>query len=254
MKTTALGGKGNWQDRWRALLAVVRIVADEASLQQFLRGLGEADGPHILAFVNAHAMNCVASSPSFAKALVGADVILRDGSGMAALYRMLAQDSGLNLNGTDLIPRILRLYAGRKIALLGTEDRYLAAAATEIHSHLAPGSVIVQLDGFREMDAYLGLVAREKPDLLVLGMGMPKQELLAASLRDSVSWPCLIVCGGAIIDFLGGKVERAPLWMRRLGIEWVFRLLREPRRLFQRYVVGNPLFLWRSLRLAVSRS
>lgn len=243
----------SWQDRWHTLLGSLRIIDDEASLRQFLRGLPVGDGPRVLAFVNAHAMNYAASSPSFAAALGGADIILRDGSGMAALYRMLARDAGLNLNGTDLIPRILRLYRGQSIALLGTQEPYLAAAAAEIRSQLAPGSAISLLDGFRETEAYIEAAERWRPAIIILGMGMPKQERVAASLRASVSWPCLIVCGGAVIDFLGGKVARAPRWMRRLGIEWAFRLLCEPRRLFQRYVVGNPLFLWRSLRLALSR-
>ncbi|MEX5624238.1 WecB/TagA/CpsF family glycosyltransferase, partial [Pseudomonas syringae] len=57
----------------------------------------------------------------------------------------------------------------------------------------------------------------------------------------------LIVCGGAILDFLGGKASRAPQWLRHLGGEWAYRLLREPKRLFMRYVVGNPLFLLRTL-------
>jgi hypothetical protein len=65
-----------------------------------------------------------------------------------------------------------------------------------------------------------------------------------------VGYPCLIVCGGAIIDFMGGKTARAPQWMRKTGIEWVFRLLLEPRRLFQRYVVGNPVFLARAFAMA----
>ena len=73
---------------------------------------------------------------------------------------------------------------------------------------------------------------------------------MAAALRTVISHPCLIVCGGAIIDFLGGKTPRAPLWMRQVGLEWVFRLALEPRRLFHRYVIGNPLFLMRALRLA----
>jgi exopolysaccharide biosynthesis WecB/TagA/CpsF family protein len=77
-------------------------------------------------------------------------------------------------------------------------------------------------------------------------MGMPKQEAVAARLANS-GVPCLIVCGGAILDFLGGKVSRAPQWMRRLGCEWVFRLISEPKRLFTRYVVGNPMFLLRTL-------
>jgi exopolysaccharide biosynthesis WecB/TagA/CpsF family protein len=65
--------------------------------------------------------------------------------------------------------------------------------------------------------------------------------------------PCVIVCGGAIIDFLGGKVSRAPLWLRRMGMEWAYRLAVEPMRLFRRYVIGNPLFLSRALRLASFR-
>lgn len=77
-------------------------------------------------------------------------------------------------------------------------------------------------------------------------MGMPKQEAVAAKLA-AIGGPCLIVCGGAILDFLGGKVSRAPEWLRRLGGEWLYRLLREPKRLFMRYVVGNPLFLLRTL-------
>jgi exopolysaccharide biosynthesis WecB/TagA/CpsF family protein len=62
----------------------------------------------------------------------------------------------------------------------------------------------------------------------------------------------VIVCGGAILDFLGGGATRAPAWMRRLGIEWLYRLAREPRRLFKRYVLGNPLFLSRARRYAAA--
>jgi exopolysaccharide biosynthesis WecB/TagA/CpsF family protein len=89
--------------------------------------------------------------------------------------------------------------------------------------------------------------------LIVLGMGMPRQELVACSLRAQLDYPCLIVCGGAIIDFLGGKTARAPAWMRRLGLEWVYRLAQEPGRLFRRYVLGNPLFLARALRLRLAQ-
>lgn len=70
------------------------------------------------------------------------------------------------------------------------------------------------------------------------------------ALRAALGGPCLIVCGGAILDFLGGKVTRAPRWMRRAGLEWAYRLAREPRRLWQRYLRGNPLFLRRAFAMA----
>ena len=81
----------------------------------------------------------------------------------------------------------------------------------------------------------------------VLGYG-PVEGL--PELRDALDLPCLVICGGAIVDFLGGRVRRAPGWLRRLGLEWLWRLAQEPRRLFMRYVVGNPMFLWRSARLS----
>ena len=93
-----------------------------------------------------------------------------------------------------------------------------------------------------------------QPDLIVLGMGMPKQERVAHLLRSQLDHPCLIVCGGAIIDFMGGRVSRAPLWMRQLGIEWIYRFLHKPVRMFRRYVVGNPQFLWRSWHFVRSRN
>lgn len=99
------------------------------------------------------------------------------------------------------------------------------------------------------MAAYVTLAEAQQSALIVLGMGMPRQEEVALALREELTHPCLIVCGGAIIDFLGGETPRAPSWMQRSGTEWVYRLACEPRRLFCRYVLGNPLFVWRALKL-----
>jgi N-acetylglucosaminyldiphosphoundecaprenol N-acetyl-beta-D-mannosaminyltransferase len=242
-----LTAKRGWIQRWIKILKLIRSVDSEAELEQVLVQLGTPGEAKVLAFVNAHAMNCVAASEAFGLALLSADLIVRDGSGMAILLKILERPAGLNLNGTDLIPRIIRNYDGKQIALLGTQEPFLSRGLEKIKTDLAPSSVISALDGFRFPQEYLDYVLLHKPDLIVLGMGMPKQEQVAALLKERVHYPCLIVCGGAIIDFLGGKIPRAPQWMRSMGIEWVFRLAQEPRRLFERYVLGNPLFLLRSL-------
>ena len=131
------------------------------------------------------------------------------------------------------------------MAFWGTQQPYLNQAVQRCEALFGVVPVSVH-DGFASVDTYLELASARQPQLIVLGMGMPKQEAVAARLAASAG-PCLIVCGGAILDFLGGKVSRAPLWLRRLRGEWVYRLLREPKRLFIRYVVGNPLFLLRAL-------
>jgi len=131
------------------------------------------------------------------------------------------------------------------VAFWGTQEPYLSQAAQS--SEALYGVQVVSVhDGFAGIDTYIDLARQLQPELIVLGMGMPKQETVAARLAD-IGRPCLIVCGGAILDFMGGKVTRAPNWLRRLGGEWVYRLLREPKRLFVRYVVGNPLFLLRAM-------
>jgi len=238
-----------WVHRWQALLTKIQRVpvkADEASL---LRQLNQPKRPTVLAFVNAHAMNSAAHDADFFESLISADILLRDGSGMSVLYKMLGMAPGQNLNGTDLIPRLIRQFHGRAIALLGTQEPYLTRAAGAVQNELEHDRRAAKAHGFMGPNYYLALVRAHESELIVLGMGMPRQEEVACALRASLTQPCLIVCGGAIIDFLGGKTPRAPLWMRRFGLEWLYRLAQEPTRLFRRYVLGNPIFLLRALRL-----
>ncbi|KIY40465.1 MULTISPECIES: WecB/TagA/CpsF family glycosyltransferase [Pseudomonas] len=234
-----------WQKRWKRIVDKLEVVRDEVAAQHLLDGLAAPESPTVLGFVNAHAMNLVVRDGEYCHALSAADVLLRDGSGMAILYRRLGLEPGLNMNGTDFIPRIMAAYRGRRVAFWGTQQPYLNHAVQRSEALFGVVPVSVH-DGFASVDTYLRLARELQPELIVLGMGMPKQEAVAARLA-AIGGPCLIVCGGAILDFLGGKVSRAPEWLRRLGGEWVYRLLREPKRLFMRYVLGNPLFLLRTL-------
>ncbi len=243
-------------ERWRSLLGQLLPVRDEAALERVLAQWARPAAPQVLAFANAHAFNLAARDTAFFEDLAAADWLARDGQGMAWLLRMLGRPAGLNLNGTDLIPRLLASARPPCIALLGTREPWLSRAAERVQA-LAPGARCVRADGFQPIARYLQLVAREAPDLVVLGMGMPQQEGLARALREAAlrgpeGRPCLIVCGGAILDFLGGRFARAPRPLRALGLEWAWRLALEPRRLARRYLAGNPLFLARALRLAFS--
>ncbi len=250
MLRSAAASPPDWHSRWSLLLAKIERVQGPTEGQALLAELSHPRAPSVLAFANAHAMNSMAVSAPFFDAMHSADRVLRDGSGMATLFRLLRMEPGLNLNGTDLIPRLIRAFDGRGIALFGTREPWLENAWQRVQQDLAPHSTVIRANGFLDAGAYAAFAAEHKPALIVLGMGMPRQEEVAAGLRAVLGYPCLIVCGGAIIDFLGGKTPRAPLWIRRAGMEWAFRLALEPRRLFQRYVIGNPLFLSRALRLA----
>ena len=147
---------------------------------------------------------------------------------------------------------VVRGWAAGAVAGLGSVR--LAQARSSIAASLAPNSAIHIANGFLQAASYAELAAAQQPGLIVLGMGMPKQEQVAVHLRSQLHHPCLIVRGGAIIDFLGGKVVRAPRWMRQCNLEWLYRLALEPKRLFKRYVMGNPKFLMRAAMLSTAKN
>jgi N-acetylglucosaminyldiphosphoundecaprenol N-acetyl-beta-D-mannosaminyltransferase len=237
----------SWKWRWSLVIRKIQRFHTLDDRQELLERLSQPAKPLIVAFANAHAMNLLAKSIPFFESLCTADTILRDGSGMETLYNQLHIPPGFNLNGTDLIPEVVNRFNGRCIAFFGTQNPYLENGVKFVEKNLAPQSRCVCADGFLDENAYISIAAECRPALIVLGMGMPRQEEVATALRSSLTFPCLIICGGAIIDFWGGKTSRAPLWMRRNGMEWLFRLQMEPRRLFQRYVTGNLVFLMRTL-------
>jgi exopolysaccharide biosynthesis WecB/TagA/CpsF family protein len=231
----------------RLVTNVERLDSFKDALRMIDHRLQCAKAPMILSFVNAHAYNLCHTDQSFKDALLASDVLLRDGAGMSILYYSVQLDPGQNFCGTDFIPFLLRELQPKRIALLGTRDPYLENAALSLRSQ--GFDVVLTMDGFREPAEYLEQVEATRPDVVLLGMGMPKQEQVSLYLKANLQFPLLAINGGACIDYLGGKVTRAPVWMRRNGLEWVYRLMLEPRRMFRRYVVGNVLFIRRVVAL-----
>ena len=99
---------------------------------------------------------------------------------------------------------------------------------------------------FSEEDnkAIISAINNANPDLLWIGMTAPKQEKWTYSRWKELDIHCHVGTIGAVFDFFAGTVERAPIWWQRHGLEWLYRLIREPRRMWKRYIIGNALFLW----------
>lgn len=232
--------------------------AEDNGPEEVARLLGPATRGRswIAAFLNAHAFNLSAADPAARAAFEGADLLLRDGAGAALLMRLAGRDPGVNANGTDLIPR-LACAAGARVAIYGGRPGVAEAAAAALRARGA--DIVAARHGYHPLPAYEAWIARDAAPraqggggatLVILGMGAPRQEALALRLRACAPAPVGILCGGGVLDFLSGRARRAPRWMRACGLEWLFRLGREPRRLFRRYVIGNPLFMLRALAAA----
>jgi N-acetylglucosaminyldiphosphoundecaprenol N-acetyl-beta-D-mannosaminyltransferase len=231
------------------LMDALRIVPDDNGRDHLLDQLRSAAGPVVVAFINAQAMNIAWRDLAFRQCLGEADFVLRDGIGMKVGLSALGRTPGLNMNGTDFIPQLLRYMSPATAAFFGSELRFAAAAA--INAEKIGIEPLAIRGGFERDTIYIDLAARTRPEIIVLGMGMPKQERVALMMRDALVHPCIIIAGGAIIDFMAAKFPRAPRMLRNAGLEWLFRLSLEPRRLASRYLGGNVSFL---LKMAFMRA
>ena len=212
-----------------------------------MAALNGADTPCFISFLNAHGVNTAVRNAGFFGFLMESDYLLRDGIGIKLALRLFGLPETENLNGTDLITKIILGAKNCKIAIFGASDTALQAAAEKLHGE---GVALAAMEhGFHPDEFYLDRCAAVKPDIVVLCMGMPRQELLAAKMKAANSAP-VVVCGGGWVDFYSGVKIRAPEWVRALSLEWLHRLSREPKRLGKRYTVDILYFF---LLLALSR-
>jgi exopolysaccharide biosynthesis WecB/TagA/CpsF family protein len=204
-----------------------------------------------VSFLNAHNANIACTDPVFAEALDDF-LILPDGIGVDLAAKILyGAPFPDNLNGTDFVPAFLQASTRPlTVGLLGATRVNAEAASVKLAALAVQHNFVVIHDGYfsaEQEPEIIGRIAALRPDMLLVAMGVPRQELWIARHIDERH--CTMpVAVGALLDFLSGSVPRAPLWMRRLRLEWLFRLAVEPGRLWRRYVVGNPVFLWRVVR------
>jgi N-acetylglucosaminyldiphosphoundecaprenol N-acetyl-beta-D-mannosaminyltransferase len=189
--------------------------------------------PRAAFIVNAHSLNLAWEDPSYAAVLNGADVVFGDGTGV----RLAARAQGVrlrdNLVGTDLLPLFFRstLERGLRYFLLGGAPGIAAHAAARLE-HDVPGICIAghRHGYFRpgEEEQAIAQINDAAPDLLLVGMGNPTQERWIHANLSALRVPLSIGVGG-LFDHWAGQLHRAPLWVRRLGIEWVQILLQQSR-------------------------
>ena len=241
----------NQVKRWLHVIDRLVLCSSKEDMEQILERVSCRRETIVLTFVNAHGMNLLWSERSFYEHIIASDIILRDGVGMKLFLSLLGVDAGLNMNGTDFIPRLLlSLPSNDRVAVYGTTQPWLEAGAKQIQK--LGLNIIDTYDGFALTGVYENRVARCRPSTVLLAMGMPKQESVAASLKLSAKFgPLLVINGGAIVDFFAGRFERAPKLMRASGLEWLYRFAKEPYRMCSRYIVGHFLFIYRIVICAI---
>ncbi|MBA3430851.1 MAG: WecB/TagA/CpsF family glycosyltransferase [Actinobacteria bacterium] len=220
-----------------ALAEIERLYDDEA--------------PAFVAHANAHTLNLASQDASYRLVLQAANLVLNDGKGVMLAALLKGAPLSADLNGNFFSPKVLELAAARgwPVYFLGAGPGVAARAAEGLTRRIPDLRIAGVRDGFfgaEQEDEVTAEIRRSGAGLLFVGLGNPLQERWLARCLEATG-ARLGVGVGAFFDFQAGTVQRAPAWMNRLGIEWVHRLLLEPRRMWRRYIVGNPVFIWRVL-------
>lgn len=210
-------------------------------------------------FVNADCLNKAWKDAAYRQLLRENRIVFPDGSGIMLAARLLGKSLRENLNGTDMLPHLceLALSGSYKIYLLGAAE----GVAEKMRENLLrrfPGLEICGLhngyfDWDTEVDALIAEINQSAADILLVAFGAPLQERFIDRFGPRIEAVVQMGVGG-LFDFYSGRIPRAPHWMRRWGIEWIFRLIQEPGRMWRRYILGNPLFLFRVLRWKISKT
>ena len=203
-------------------------------------------------FVNADCANIAYKDNDYLKVLTGADLCLADGVGLKLAGKILSQDIAQNVNGTDMFPILCERLSGThvKLFLLGARAEVVQGLVDWISRH-HPG---VQLAGYHhgyfdpnDENKVIESIRDSGAHLLLVAFGAPRQDVWINRRLGETGTRVAIGVGG-LFDFYSGRLPRAPLWMREIGIEWLYRMLQEPGRLWKRYLIGNCVFLFRVLK------
>lgn len=192
----------------------------------------DAGGRHLVATVNPEFVMRAGEDREFARVLESADLCLADGIGVVWAARRQGCALAEPVTGTDLIPRLAALCAQRafRLFLLGAAPGVANELATQLkeqHPALQVAAHAGSPDPAAD-DETLARIAAERPDVLLVAYGAPKQELWITRAGDRLTGVAVAIGVGGAFDYLTGRVPRAPLWMRRAGMEWLFRLARQP--------------------------
>lgn len=230
------------------LLSDLDILESKAALE------GIPPGKKLINTINAHSFNTAQRDELFAEALRNGDYLIPDGASIVKACRWLKCKSQPRerVAGWDLFEfEMGRLDArGGRCMFMGSSPKVLALIVERAKAVYPNIEVVTYSPPYKpefteeDNEAIIRAINVADPDLLWIGMTAPKQEKWTYAHWDELDIHCHVGTIGAVFDFFAGTYRRAPQWWQDHSLEWLYRLLKEPRRMWRRYVIGNPLFLW----------
>ncbi len=218
------------------------------AIDTIINWLHEPSGRQIC-FVNADCANIAYKNSHYLKVLNYSNLCFADGVGLKLAGKLLGQDIAQNVNGTDMFPLLCKKLdqTNLKLFLLGARQEVVEGVADWVEKNYPNLKLAGHHHGYftpEEQPAVIQKIKDSGAHLLLVAFGAPRQDLWINEHLDETNAKVAIGVGG-LFDFYSGRIPRAPVWMREIGMEWLYRLLQEPGRLWKRYLIGNGIFLSR---------
>ena len=221
------------------------------------------DGKVLINTINAHSYNVARKDQLFAEALTKGDYLIPDGMSVVKACKWLHAKSQPKerIAGADLFEFEMNKLneKGGTVMFMGSSEKTLAKIVQQA-AKVYPNLKVVTYSPpykpeFNDEDNkdIINAINTANPDLLWIGMTAPKQEKWTYSHWNDLHIHCHVGTIGAVFDFFAGNTKRAPQWWQRHGLEWLYRLIKEPRRMWRRYIIGNTVFLWHMMGEKMSR-
>jgi N-acetylglucosaminyldiphosphoundecaprenol N-acetyl-beta-D-mannosaminyltransferase len=182
-----------------------------------------------------------------------ANVVTADGMSLVFVSKFLGAPIRERLTGVDMVWDILEMAEARgyRVFFLGARAEVIAKTVDAARAKFPRLKVAGMNDGYFQSDAAVCDKIRDSAaDILLVGMGFSMQEKWIRNYQESMGVPVALGVGGSF-DVMSGRLKRAPLWMQRYGLEWLYRLKQEKKRLWKRYLVSNTRFLWEVLKMKI---
>lgn len=216
------------------------------------------EGKLLINTINAHSYNTALKDVFFAEALMKGDALIPDGASIVMACRKLKAKSQPTerIAGWDLFTMEMERLnqKGGTCFFMGSSEKVLNLIREKAKTVYPNIRIETYSPPYKpefseeENRAIIEAINRANPDLLWIGMTAPKQEKWAYRHWDELDIHCHCGTIGAVFDFFAGTMERAPLWWQEHSLEWLYRLLKEPKRMWRRYIIGNTLFIWNIFR------
>ena len=231
---------------------LLNVWADDLTMDELLSRLASSGG--VVFTVNPDHLYHLQYNAEFLRAYRSADIITVDSHYVRLALRLLGRSVTNRLAGSDIVPAFCRRQAGdpaTRIFLLGARPG-VAQTARENMNAKASRELVVGAHGPSmnfvndpaEIDGVIDMIKASGANVLLVGLGAPKQEIWIANVRHRLPGVRTMLGVGATIDYEAGVVMRAPVWLRRLGLEWTYRVATEPRRYLMRYVRSSRFIWW----------